>query len=201
MLLLFLFLSLSGSQSVELTLSVVNQWPTLTMVEKLPYLLTEYDWNLYSYELQVIWNHTYTPPPPPPTTTTSSSSSEEVNINTPLSLSSSFLTSESTIFPNNFYTDVIPKDLFVSYHQEYQDMQKIQDFWILCDQDQNGSLHLLEYVLCRGEVDQHGNFYDRNEFDYLEEAIMKEFWDKVSKSDPQPEVYRYDEDGIIIDEE
>lgn len=169
------------------------------MIEKLPYLLTEYDWNLYSYELQVIWNHTNTPPPP-----TTSSSSEEEEGQQPISLQGIIpeVTSESTaVFPNNFYTDVIPKDLFVSYHQEYQDMQKIQDFWILCDQDQNGSLHLLEYVLCRGEVDQHGNFYDRNEFDYLEEAIMKEFWDKVSKSDPQPEVYRYDEDGIIIDEE
>jgi hypothetical protein len=187
-----LFVIISLSESAELTLKVVNQWPTYSMVDKLPYLLTEYDWNLYIQELQGIWNHSLT------TGASPEQSSPLVTISQ-VALENFYLMSDNS-FPDDFHRDLISESIFVNYHQEYQDLQKIHEFWSLCDDNRNNFLSLIEYVLCRGEVDQHGNLYDRNEFDFLEEALMKEFWEKVSSSDYQPEMYRYDEDGIIIDE-
>jgi hypothetical protein len=189
-----LFLSLSLAESVELTLRVVNQWTTLSMVEKLPYLFSEYDWNLYYQELQLIWNYSM-----------SSHTSPEQQQPSPLvpvtivAIDNLHLSSDN-LFPEDFYRDLISEDLFLNYHQEFQDLPKIREFWSICDGDHNGYLNLVEYSLCRAEADQHGNFFERSELDYLEEVVMKEFWDKVSGSDYQPENYRYDEDGIIIDE-
>jgi hypothetical protein len=160
----------------ELTLAIVNNWQYLTSSEKLVYLLTDNDWNIYRQEFDLILS----------STSASSVSQEE-------SSSSHSTTTEKNKF--------ITRELFIASHLEFQDLNLLEQFWRLCDRDQDQLLSLDEYVLCRGEVDCHGNPYERNEFDYLEEVLMKEFWEKISRSDYQPEVYRYDENGIIIDEE
>lgn len=171
----------------ELTMKIVNNWPSMPLTEKLDYLLTPKDWYQYQQEFRTILN-----------------TKEDENLN-----QYAIISSQSTGIArddiNNVsydrYNDYISHDVFFNYHSEYQEERIIEEFWQLCDTNGNNLLNLEEYVICRGIVDSHGNPYERNEFDYIEEVIIKEFWDKVSQSDYQPDIYRYDENGIIIDDE
>jgi hypothetical protein len=163
--LIFSLLSVVISFGDDLTLPVVNNWSSLTFSEKLNYLLTESDLEIYHQEFQLM------------------SSSEPFSQQQSLD-----------------QTKLIPREDFLTYHLEFQNSESVEQFWKFCDRDQNEFLNLDEYIFCRGEMDCHGNPYERNEFDYLEEVVMKEFWDKMSRSDYQPQHYRYDEEGIIIDE-
>lgn len=95
--------------------------------------------------------------------------------------------------------DLVTKEIFVNHLNEFQDQEIIEKFWNLCDNDQDDILDLREYALCRGEADRNGNYYEKNEYDYREQVIMQQFWEKIALSDYQPEIYQYDEDGIIID--
>ena len=94
----------------------------------------------------------------------------------------------------------VTKEIFYNSLIEFQSENIIEKFWNVCDNNKDNLLELEEYVICRGEADRNGNPYERNEYEYREQVIMSQFWEKASLSKDQPELYRYDENGIIIDE-
>ena len=62
-----------------------------------------------------------------------------------------------------------------------------------------GGVVVVEYAVCRGNRDRYGNVYDKNEYEFRDEVVLRDFEAKLQKGDYQPGVYQYDENGIIVD--
>ena len=105
-----------------------------------------------------------------------------------------------TMRDSTYHDDVIvTRASFERSMEDFKDSKGISSFWRECDANNDDTLDILEYACCRGARDQHGNIFDKNEYDFREEIILRDFADKLQRGDNLPDVYTYDENGIIID--
>lgn len=98
-----------------------------------------------------------------------------------------------------------PGDIFITYASihsklsEFQSSSQIDEFFFDCDKNKDQRIDLTEYIICRGDFDKMGNRNTYNEY-YFRESQMLADWERDKYSSRMRyNVYKYDENGIIID--
>lgn len=95
--------------------------------------------------------------------------------------------------------EIVTRSMFLKFLDDYQDPEISEQFFNECDNNFDNTVDIVEYAGCRGNRDRHGNIYDTNEYVYREAVILSDFESKLQSADFQPDIYQYDEYGIIID--
>lgn len=90
-------------------------------------------------------------------------------------------------------------DNFEQVLQEFQGSDIISFFFANCDANSDGMIYFSEYIICRGDFDVHGNGADKNEYEARASVLFSDHEKLLSSSSYQPNKYKYDEFGIIID--
>jgi hypothetical protein len=93
----------------------------------------------------------------------------------------------------------VSRSTFLNFVEDYQDPEIVEQFFDECDADNDNLVEIVEYAGCRGNRDRYGNIYDKNEYEFREEVILRDFEAKLQSGEYLTDVYKYDEDGIIID--
>ncbi|KAJ1438163.1 hypothetical protein B484DRAFT_444797, partial [Ochromonadaceae sp. CCMP2298] len=88
--------------------------------------------------------------------------------------------------------------------QEFQSEEDIISYFQACDENKNGTIDELEYIICRGDYDTAGNLYSENEYEILETIVIHDFEDMLNSSMDDETLSRVlglevDENGIIVD--
>lgn len=91
-------------------------------------------------------------------------------------------------------TKVVILDLL----SEFNSPEVLHQYWKDCDENNDDEMDFDEYVMCRGDYDQLGNFNDVNEYTYRENVMVMDFVETKSSAKPLAHL-QYDENGIIID--
>ena len=84
--------------------------------------------------------------------------------------------------------------------EEFQSTNNIELFFNSCDANSDKSLVFSEYVVCRGDFDKNGNAADVNEYDARSSVLIRDHETFLASTPFHPGKYKYDENGIIIDE-
>ena len=84
---------------------------------------------------------------------------------------------------------------------EFQDPEKITEFFDICDADASASMDINEYILCRGNYDRYGNISEVNEYDYRESELFQDYEDQQREYEAvlTSETIQVDSEGMIID--
>jgi hypothetical protein len=94
----------------------------------------------------------------------------------------------------------IIESMLVNSLSEFQTVETISSFFIVCDTNENGSIDFVEYIICRAAHDRNGDPSDVNEFDMLENVLLDDyrtnFLDNPNVRSPR---YKYDVNGMIVD--
>jgi hypothetical protein len=148
-----------------------DRWPSLSLLEKLPYLLdermivsfrAEYD-SWIARNKRVAENQT---------DGQAGASSEPSGIQ--------FLT-------------------MMEHLSEFLSESDVMQYFKDCDVDRNESIDFTEYVVCRGIYDAYANPHGISEYDFLESILIHDFEEKMNDPNVRLPGYKYDENGIIID--
>jgi len=92
---------------------------------------------------------------------------------------------------------------YVSLHKslaEFKGSDEIDTFFYSCDRNSDSLISVTEYIVCRGEFDKNGNKHIRNEYYLRESEMLHDYEVDRYNSRLKPNLYKYDADGIIIDE-
>jgi hypothetical protein len=84
--------------------------------------------------------------------------------------------------------------------QDFHTDQEIEQFMTDCDRNLDHFISFEEYVICRGKYDSYGNLNEVNEYD-LRSAIVVNDFEETLRSGKEMSFFKYDENGIIIDDE
>ena len=96
--------------------------------------------------------------------------------------------------------EILNYDTLQLFLNEFKGEDEIRSFFKTCDLDESGVISFTEYVICRGEYDNFGNPHDVNEYDLRANQVIGDYQGLLHSGETLPDVYKYDEDGIIIDE-
>jgi len=83
--------------------------------------------------------------------------------------------------------------------REFRSKDMIDTFWMSCDVDKDGVMTFTEYVVCRGDFDASANPSVINEYDLRANGIISDYEALLQSGKRIPDLYQYDENGIIID--
>jgi hypothetical protein len=82
---------------------------------------------------------------------------------------------------------------------EFRSKDMIDLFWLNCDVDKDDVITFTEYVVCRGDFDASANPSVINEYDLRANGMISEYEALLLSGKRMPDLYQYDENGIIID--
>lgn len=91
------------------------------------------------------------------------------------------------------------KEVVTSFLSEFRDPKHIEQFWLQCNTNSDSVLSLSEYIVCRDHFDVYANFGDNGEYARRESILISDFETKLRSSAFQPDIYTYDENGMIVD--
>jgi len=166
--------------------SIYEQWSSFSLLEKLPYILDEYLLGCYTAEYSSIHDLPIL-----------SSTIETSNGGSGIRMTNS----EDISKLSNTRGIIYPQ--FEVYLSEFQFIDDIKSLFEECDEDGNGEIHIIEYIVCRGYYDATGNAVDGDsEFDLLESLLIEDYEEMLNKSildEEKSGLHKFDEDGVIVD--
>lgn len=97
-------------------------------------------------------------------------------------------------------TGIVSRASFYSQLEEFQAPESIRRFWDQCDENGDNFISVLEYVICRGDHDRYGNPSNSNEYEHRANTLLLDYETQVRSSSKMLPGFKYDENGIIIDD-
>lgn len=88
----------------------------------------------------------------------------------------------------------------MTHLSDFRSENEVAQYFTDCDTDNDGVVDHLEFILCRGEYNPYAEPMGLNEYDVLESVLIYDYEQKRNDPNYQIPGYKYDEDGIIIDE-
>lgn len=145
---------------LPLTYEVYQQWPSLSTLQKLPFLIDGFYIRGIRREFLAM---------------ASPSSNEEVTIIHQAKDLAAVDTTSS--FPSTRWT--IHYDALVDRFAEFQGEAAVKRFFLDCDANGDEVLGWEEFLVCRGRYDAQINPADLSEYEYLENIIISDFYDRL----------------------
>eukprot|EP01039_Chlorochromonas_danica_P001703 gene1703-1861_t len=154
--------------TLPLTYEVYQQWPSLSTLQKLPFLIDGFYIRGIRREFLAMAS-----PSSSCSSSSSSSSNEEVAKTTIHQIKGGAVgDTDSTRW-------VIQYDTLVDRLAEFQGEAAVKRFFVDCDTNDDEVLGWEEFLVCRGSYDAQINPVDLSEYDYLENIIISDFYDRL----------------------